>query len=32
MLPCAWGAAYVQAPPAIQIFMPNGDRPPRELF
>lgn len=31
MLPCARGAAYAQAPPAIQIFMPNGDRPPREL-
>ena len=23
--------ARAQAPPAIQIFMPNGDRPPREL-
>jgi tetratricopeptide (TPR) repeat protein len=28
---CAWGAASAQAPPAIQIFMPNGDRPAREL-
>jgi tetratricopeptide (TPR) repeat protein len=28
---CAWGAALAQAPPAIQIFLPNGDRPSREL-
>ena len=31
-LSCAWGAARAQAPPAIQIFMPDGDRPSRELF
>ncbi|MFL6253789.1 MAG: tetratricopeptide repeat protein [Pyrinomonadaceae bacterium] len=31
LLLCASGAARAQAPPAIQIFMPNGDRPPREL-
>ena len=28
---CAWGAARAQAPPAIQIFMPDGGRPSREL-
>ncbi|HEX7315289.1 MAG TPA: tetratricopeptide repeat protein [Pyrinomonadaceae bacterium] len=28
---CAWGAALAQAPPAIQIFLPNGERPSREL-
>lgn len=31
LLLCASGAARAQAPPAIQIFMPNGDRPSREL-
>src|SRR3954463_7275724 len=31
LLLCACGVAYAQAPPAIQIFMPNGDRPAREL-
>ena len=28
---CAWGAARAQAPPAIQIFLPGGERPAREL-
>ncbi|MBV9926679.1 MAG: tetratricopeptide repeat protein [Acidobacteria bacterium] len=28
---CARGVTCAQAPPAIQIFMPNGDRPAREL-
>jgi tetratricopeptide (TPR) repeat protein len=28
---CAWGAARAQAPPAIQIFLPGGERPSREL-
>lgn len=28
---CACGNAYAQAPPAVQFFMPNGDRPSREL-
>ena len=27
----AWGAARAQAPPALQIFMPDGARPSREL-
>ncbi|MBV8858522.1 MAG: tetratricopeptide repeat protein [Acidobacteria bacterium] len=31
VLLCAAAAARAQAPPAIQIFMPNGERPPREL-
>jgi tetratricopeptide (TPR) repeat protein len=31
LLLCARAVAYAQAPPAIQIFMPNGDRPSREL-
>jgi tetratricopeptide (TPR) repeat protein len=31
LLLCARGGAAAQAPPAIQVFMPNGDRPPREL-
>jgi hypothetical protein len=31
LLLCAWGAARAQAPPAIRIFMPNGDRLSREL-
>ena len=31
LLLCAWGLAYAQAPPAIQIFMPDGSRPSREL-
>lgn len=30
VLLCA-AAAHAQAPPAVQIFMPNGDRPSREL-
>lgn len=28
---CAWGSALAQGPPTLQIFMPNGDRPAREL-
>lgn len=28
---CAWGAARAQAPPAIQLFLPGGERPSREL-
>jgi tetratricopeptide (TPR) repeat protein len=31
LLLSAAAAARAQAPPAIQVFMPNGDRPPREL-
>lgn len=28
---CAWASARAQAPPALQLFLPNGDRPAREL-
>lgn len=28
---CAWGPVRAQAPPALQIFMPDGARPSREL-
>lgn len=31
LLLCAWGRGAAQAPPAIQVFMPNGERPAREL-
>src|SRR5215207_9041538 len=31
LLLCAWAIAHAQAPPAVQFFMPNGDRPSREL-
>jgi Flp pilus assembly protein TadD len=27
----AWGTAHGQAPSAVQVFMPNGERPAREL-
>lgn len=28
---CAWVSALAQGPPTLQIFMPNGERPAREL-